>query len=65
MGKMLILLLILIIICILWTLPLYLVVNLVLWLFNSTLRITLLQSFSLSLLVALLQRMLFGKKGEN
>lgn len=62
MGKIVILILILIIIGIIWSLPLYLVTNFVLWLFHSTLRITLLQSFGLCLLATVIKTLLFKNK---
>ena len=65
MGKILVLLLIFVIICAVWSLPLYLVANFVLWLFHSTLRITWFQSFGLCLLATLLKTLLFGKKGDG
>ena len=65
MGKILVLLLVFVFICALWSLPLYIVVNFVLWLFHSAIRITWLQSFGLCLLATLLKTFLFGKRGND
>ena len=65
MGKIVILILILIVIGIIWSLPLYLVTNFVLWLFHSTLRITLLQSFGLCLLATVIKTLLFKNKEDR
>lgn len=59
MGKFLVVCLILIIICIIWSLPLYLVVNFVLWVFNTPFRLSLLQSFAICLLIYVIRKSLF------
>lgn len=64
MGKILVLLAVLLLVVILWSLPLYLCVNLVCWLFGLTFRITLFQSFGICLLVKVIHGMLF-KKGDD
>lgn len=63
MGKILVLLLILIIMGAVWSLPLYLVVNFVLWLFQIPFHLTWLQAFSVCLLASVIKNLLF-KKGE-
>ena len=63
MSKILVLILLLLLAIVLWSLPLYLCINLVLWLFGSTIRITLLQSFGLCLLATVIKKVLF--KGDD
>lgn len=63
MWKVLVLILWLLLVITLWSLPLYLCVNLVLWLFGSTVRITLFQSFGLCLLATVIKSLL--SKGED
>lgn len=64
MGKILILFLILIIIGAVWSLPLYLCVNFVLWLFNISFHLTWLQAFGVCLLASTIKGLL-GRKGDN
>lgn len=59
MGKFLILVLIFIIICMIWSLPLYLCVNFVLWVFNIPFHLSLLQSFAICLLIYVIKKLLF------
>ena len=59
MEKFLVVCLILIIICIIWSLPLYLVVNFVLWVFNTPFHLSLLQSFAICLLIYVIRKLLF------
>lgn len=61
MGKILILFLILIIIGAVWSLPLYLCVNFVLWLFNISFHLTWLQAFGICLLVSVIKGLLSNK----
>lgn len=63
MGKILLLLLVLIGICALWSLPLYLCVNFVLWLFHIAFHLTWLQAFGLCLLSTIISKLLF--KGDK
>lgn len=62
MGKILLLLLILLIIGLVWSLPLYLVVNLVLWLFHVPFHLTWLQALGVCLLASVIKGLL--SKGE-
>ena len=62
MGKFLLLLLILLIIGLVWSLPLYLVVNLVLWLFHVQFHLTWLQALGVCLLASVIKGLL--SKGE-
>ena len=64
MGKVLFFILLLLLVVILWSLPLYLCVNLVVWLFNSALRITLFQSFGLCLLATVIKSLLFKRRDD-
>lgn len=64
MGKLLVLIAILILITVIWSFPLYICINLVLWLFNIPFHLTLFQSFGICLLVKVIHDMLF-KKGDN
>lgn len=64
MGKFLILLLILIIIGALWSLPLYIVVNFVLWLFQIPFHLTWLQAFGVCLLATIIRKLLFKKESD-
>lgn len=61
MGKILMLLMILIIMGAAWSLPLYLVVNLVLWLFHIPFHLTWLQAFGVCTLVSVIKG-LFSKE---
>ena len=63
MGKILVLLLILIIMGAIWSLPLYLCVNLVLWLFHIPFHLTWLQAFGVCLLANVIKGLL-SSKGE-
>lgn len=63
MGKILVLLLILIIMGAIWSLPLYLCVNLVLWLFHIPFHLTWLQAFGVCLLASTIKGLL-GRKGD-
>lgn len=63
MGKILVLLLILIIMGAIWSLPLYLCVNLVLWLFHIPFHLTWLQAFGICLLASTTKGLL-GRKGD-
>lgn len=65
MGKLLVLLLILIIMGAIWSLPLYLCVNLVLWLFRISFHLTWLQAFGICLLASVIKDLLSTKKGGN
>ena len=64
MGKLLMLFLILIIIGAIWSLPLYICVNLVLWLFHISFHLTRLQAFGICLLASVIKGLLFNK-GDN
>lgn len=64
MGKVLVLLLILIIIGAVLSLPLYLCVNFVLWLFNISFHLTWLQAFGVCLLASVIKELL-SNKGDN
>ena len=64
MGKFLILLLILIIIGALWSLPLYVVANFVLWLFQIPFHLTWLQAFGVCLLATMIRKLLFKKESD-
>lgn len=50
---------------ILWSLPLYLCVNLVLWLFQIPFHLTLLQSFGVTSLIAVICKLIFKNSGGN
>lgn len=64
MVKLLVLIGILLLVVALWSLPLYVCVNLVLWLFGSAFRITLIQSFGLCLLATVIRKLLFKKEDD-
>lgn len=64
MRKFLALIIIFLLFVIIWSLPLYLCVNLVCWLFGSAFRITLFQSFGICLLAKVIHNM-FCKKGDD
>lgn len=64
MGKILVLLLILIIMGAVWSLPLYLVVNFVLWLFQIPFHLTWLQAFGVCLLANVIKNLLFKKESD-
>ncbi len=58
MMELLLLLLILVFVGALWSLPLYLVVNLVLWLFHIPFHLTWLQAFGVCLLASVIKGLL-------
>ena len=60
MGEIVLLLLILLIVGFVWSLPLYLVVNLVLWLFHIPFHLTWLQALGVCLLASVIKG-LFSK----
>lgn len=64
MGKILVLLLIFLIVGALWSLPLYLCVNFVLWLFQIPFHLTWLQSFGVCLLISVIKG-LFSRGKSN
>ena len=64
MGKFLVLVLIFIIICAIWSLPLYICVNLVLWLFHISYHLTWLQAFGICLLASVIKGLLFNKENN-
>lgn len=64
MGKVLVLLLILIIIGAIWSLPLYVVTNFVLWLFQIPFHLTWLQAFGVCLLATMIRKLLFKKESD-
>ena len=64
MSRIIFLILLLLLGVALWSLPLYLCVNSVLWLFGSAVRITLFQSFGLCLLATVIKK-LFSDKGDE
>lgn len=61
MGKILVLLLILIVMGAVLSLPLYLCVNFVLWLFNISFHLTWLQAFGVCLLASVIKELLSNK----
>lgn len=63
MGKVLVLLLILIVIGAIWSLPLYVVTNFVLWLFHIPFHLTWLQAFGICLLTSVIKKLFFSKGG--
>ena len=63
MGKILVLLLILVVVGAIWSLPLYLCVNLVLWLFHIPFHLTWLQAFGVCLLASTIKGLL-GRKED-
>lgn len=64
MGKILILLLILIVMGAIGSLPLYIVVNFVLWLFQIPFHLTWLQAFGVCLLATMIRKLLFKKESD-
>ena len=64
MGKILILLLILIVMGAIWSLPLYIVANFVLWLFQIPSHLTWLQAFGICLLATIIRNLLFKKESD-
>lgn len=60
MGKILVILLILILIGAIWSLPLYLITNLVLWLFQVPFHLTWLQAFGICLLISVVKTLFFN-----
>lgn len=64
MEKILILLLILIVMGAIWSLPLYIVVNFVLWLFQIPFHLTWLQAFGVCLLASVIKKLFFSKGGD-
>ena len=62
MGKILVLIVIFIFFSVLWSLPLYICVNFILWVFGISFHLTLLQAFAICLLAYVIKRLLFGSK---
>lgn len=62
MEGLLVLIVIVIVLGIIFSLPLYLCTNLVLWLFHIPFHITLLQAFGVSLLLNVISGLFFGSK---
>jgi hypothetical protein len=62
MKEILVLIILFIGFVILWSLPLYAIVNFVCWTFHLSFHITILQSFSLCLLASLIHKLLFKKE---
>jgi hypothetical protein len=62
---MILLILIFIIYTIIWALPLYFCINLVLWLFHITFRITLLQAIGLGMLLGVIQSYFYEHKEDK
>lgn len=58
MGGILFLILVIIIMGIIWSFPLYLVVNLVLWLFGVNFHLTLLQALGICMLASVIKGLL-------
>ena len=65
MGKMLALIVIVILFSILWALPLYICTNFLLWVFNISFHLTLLQSFAICLLLYVIKNLLFKSRGDR
>lgn len=65
MEKILVLLLIFIFVGALWSLPLYLCTNFVLWLFHIPFHLSWIQSFGICLLISVLKGLLSEGKGDN
>ena len=64
MEKILILLLILIVMGAIWSLPLYIVTNFVLCLFQIPFHLTWLQAFGICLLASVIKKLFFSKGGD-
>ena len=64
MGKILVLFLILLIVGAIWSLPLYLCVNFVLWLFHISFHLTWLQAFGICLLASIIKSFFSNKGGK-
>ena len=61
MEKLLLLILLLFAMGAIWSLPLYLVANFVLWLFHIPFHLTWIQAFGVCLLASMVRKLLFGK----
>lgn len=61
MEKLLLLILLLFAMGAIWSLPLYLVTNFVLWLFHIPFHLTWIQAFGVCLLISMIKKLLFGK----
>jgi len=61
MGKIIILIGILLGVAVICALPLYITVNLVLWLFHIPFHLTILQALAIGLLDSVIRGLLFGK----
>lgn len=62
MGKIFVLILITVVFGVLWALPLWLCGNFVLWCFNISFHLTLLQSLALTMLASVVHSLLFKSK---
>lgn len=65
MENLLILIIIIVGCGILWALPLYIAVNVVLWLFHISFHMTLLQAFGICILLSVIRYFLFGEKEDK
>jgi hypothetical protein len=65
MKEFLALILILIIFGLLWSLPLWLVINFTCWVFHLSFNLTLLQAFAICLLASVIKNLLFKKEGDK
>lgn len=64
MEKIIMLILILILCGFLWSLPLWIVVNFVCWVFHLSFHLTILQAFALCLLASVVKSLLFKKEDK-
>ena len=64
MGKVITLILILIVFGILWSLPLWLVINFTCWVFHLSFHLTLLQAFAICLLDSIIRSLAFKKENK-
>lgn len=65
MGKFLLTMLLIVFFGVLWSLPVYLCINLILWAFHISFRLTILQAFVICLSLNIMISVLSGRKDDK
>lgn len=64
MGKIFVIIFIFILCAVLWSLPLYIAINFMCWVFHLSFHITLLQTFAICVVITLIRNLLFEKESK-
>jgi len=65
MKEFFMLIVVIIVMCVLWSLPVYIATNLVAWVFHLSYHMTILQAFTVSFLLTLLHTLLEWFRGDK